>query len=56
MYVDKATVSSLNSGQDKLEDILVLHLHGGKDFFVSFVCLEWREDVAPSLPVQKHIE
>lgn len=35
VYVDKATVSSLNSGQDKLEDILVLHLHGGKDFFIT---------------------
>lgn len=25
----------MNSGDEKLEDILVLHLEGGKDFFVS---------------------
>ena len=36
VYVDKNTVGSLNSGKDNLEDILVLHLHGGKDIFVSF--------------------
>lgn len=35
VYVDKNTVGSLNSGKDNLEDILVLHLHGGKDIFVS---------------------
>ncbi|XP_070568021.1 inositol polyphosphate 5-phosphatase OCRL-like isoform X2 [Ptychodera flava] len=32
--VDKATVSSVKMGE-KLEDILILHLDGGKDFFVS---------------------
>ncbi|KAK7107287.1 inositol polyphosphate 5-phosphatase OCRL-like isoform X2 [Littorina saxatilis] len=35
VYVDKSTVSSLNSSKDNLEDILVLHLHGGKDIFVT---------------------
>lgn len=35
VYVDKNSVGSLNSGKDNLEDILVLHLHGGKDIFVS---------------------
>ena len=35
VYVNDKTASSLNSGDDKLEDILVLHLEGGKDFFVT---------------------
>ena len=34
--VDCDTAPALTSGQDKLEDILVLHLEGGKDFFISF--------------------
>lgn len=33
--VDCDTASSLNTGQDTIEDILVLHLEGGKDFFIS---------------------
>jgi len=33
--VDNRTVSTLNKGDGKLEDILVLHLQNGKDFFVS---------------------
>ncbi|XP_077976840.1 inositol polyphosphate 5-phosphatase OCRL-like [Glandiceps talaboti] len=32
--VDKATASPLNAGE-KLEDILILHLDGGKDFFIT---------------------
>ena len=35
IYVDKKTAHSLNSGQDKLYDILVLHLMGGKDIFIT---------------------
>ena len=35
MYVNKSTAPGLNSGKDHLEEILVLHLQGGKDFFVS---------------------
>ncbi|CAG5118177.1 unnamed protein product, partial [Candidula unifasciata] len=35
VYVDKTTVSKLNSGQEKLEDILVLHLISGKDSFIT---------------------
>ncbi|XP_076077644.1 inositol polyphosphate 5-phosphatase OCRL-like isoform X1 [Mytilus galloprovincialis] len=35
VYVDKKSAAVLNSGEDKLEDILVLHLNGGKDFFIS---------------------
>jgi len=35
VYVDKLTAHALNSGQDKLYDILVLHLLGGKDIFIT---------------------
>ncbi|XP_048578067.1 inositol polyphosphate 5-phosphatase OCRL isoform X3 [Nematostella vectensis] len=34
-YVNKETAGALNSGEDKMEDILVLHLEGGKDFFIT---------------------
>ncbi len=37
VYVHKDTAWTFNSGEDKMEDILVLHLEGGKDLFVSFV-------------------
>ena len=36
VYVHKDTAWTFNSGQDKMEDILVLNLKGGKDLFVSF--------------------
>lgn len=35
VYVDKHTVHKLNSGEDKIYDILVLHLEGGKDIFIT---------------------
>lgn len=35
MYVSKDSVTLLNSGEDKIEDILVLHLDGGKDYFLT---------------------
>lgn len=35
VYVDKESARAMNSGDEKIEDILVLHLEGGKDFFVS---------------------
>lgn len=35
VMVDKRTASQLNSGLDKLYDILVLHLEGGKDLFIT---------------------
>ncbi|GAB6030996.1 hypothetical protein CHUAL_007816 [Chamberlinius hualienensis] len=35
LYVDKRTVSGLNRHTDQINDILVLHLEGGKDFFVT---------------------
>lgn len=33
--VDKISVHNLNIAKEKLEDILVLHLEGGKDFFIT---------------------
>uniref|UniRef100_A0A8D0GF06 phosphoinositide 5-phosphatase n=1 Tax=Sphenodon punctatus TaxID=8508 RepID=A0A8D0GF06_SPHPU len=35
LFVNKSTATHLNSGEDKLEDILVLHLDRGKDYFLS---------------------
>ncbi|KAL0281009.1 UNVERIFIED_CONTAM: hypothetical protein PYX00_002139 [Menopon gallinae] len=35
IYVDKKSAYKLNSGEDKLYDILVLHLEGGKDIFIT---------------------
>ncbi|GAB1603022.1 inositol polyphosphate 5-phosphatase OCRL-1-like isoform X1 [Argonauta hians] len=35
VFVDEDTVSKLNSLEDKIEDILVLHLNGGKDCFIT---------------------
>ncbi|KAM8997295.1 type II inositol 1,4,5-trisphosphate 5-phosphatase isoform 2-T2 [Ara ararauna] len=35
VFVNKSTATCLNSGEEKLEDILVLHLNRGKDYFLS---------------------
>lgn len=35
LFVNRRTATHLNSGEDKLEDILVLHLIQGKDYFLS---------------------
>uniref|UniRef100_A0A8C3W2J1 phosphoinositide 5-phosphatase n=1 Tax=Catagonus wagneri TaxID=51154 RepID=A0A8C3W2J1_9CETA len=35
LFVNKTTATKLNSGEDKIEDILVLHLNRGKDYFLS---------------------
>ena len=35
LLVDMEVAPILNVGSEKLEDILVLHLKGGKDFFIS---------------------
>jgi phosphatidylinositol-bisphosphatase len=35
MLVDNRTAPKLNLGEDKLDDILILHLEKGKDYFVS---------------------
>ena len=41
--IDEDTAPPLNSGKDKMEDILVLHLEKGKDFFITV-----RGDYLPS--------
>ncbi|XP_030872623.1 type II inositol 1,4,5-trisphosphate 5-phosphatase isoform X2 [Leptonychotes weddellii] len=35
LFVNKTTATKLNSGEDKIEDILVLHLDRGEDYFLS---------------------
>lgn len=35
LCIDKATAPAMNLGIKKIEDILVLHLKGGKDFFIT---------------------
>ena len=35
VLVDEDTAHDLNTGRDTLEDILVLHLEKGKDFFIT---------------------
>ncbi|XP_069049892.1 inositol polyphosphate 5-phosphatase OCRL isoform X2 [Lepisosteus oculatus] len=35
VYVSKDSVTMLNSGEDTIEDILVLHLDRGKDYFIT---------------------
>lgn len=35
MYVSKDSVTLLNSREDSIEDILVLHLDRGKDYFIT---------------------
>lgn len=35
IYVDKRSACELNSGKNRLYDILVLHLEGGKDIFIT---------------------
>ncbi|XP_074161302.1 LOW QUALITY PROTEIN: type II inositol 1,4,5-trisphosphate 5-phosphatase [Sminthopsis crassicaudata] len=34
LFVNKTTATKLNSGEDQIEDILVLHLDRGKDYFL----------------------
>ena len=35
VYVNPKTAHLLTSGSERIEDILVLHLEGGKDLFIS---------------------
>ncbi|XP_046393866.1 inositol polyphosphate 5-phosphatase OCRL [Ischnura elegans] len=42
VLVDKKSACKMNSGEDKLYDILVLHLDGGKDIFITITgTYEW---------------
>ena len=44
--MDKSTAAPLTSGQDKLYDILVLHLAGGRDMFITVegTYIRWGQD------------
>ena len=44
--MDKSTAAPLTSGQDKLYDILVLHLAGGRDMFITVegTYIRWGDD------------
>lgn len=35
VFVNRVTAPDLNSGKEQIEDILVLHLEHGKDYFIS---------------------
>lgn len=35
VFVNRSTAPDLNSGTEQIEDILVLHLERGKDYFIS---------------------
>ena len=35
-YIDKNTASAFNAGKDTVDDILILHLENGKDYYISF--------------------
>ncbi|KAJ1528351.1 hypothetical protein ONE63_006771 [Megalurothrips usitatus] len=55
LFVDKKSASKLNSGEDKLYDILVLHLDGGKDIFITVTGNYERSCFGSSLEALVHI-
>ena len=38
-FIDKNTASAFNAGTDTVEDILILHLENGKDYYISFIAM-----------------
>ncbi|XP_012276603.1 inositol polyphosphate 5-phosphatase OCRL-1 isoform X2 [Orussus abietinus] len=55
VYVDKKSACKLNSGEDKLYDILVLHLEGGKDIFITVTGTYERSCFGSSMEALVHI-
>ncbi|XP_015123931.1 inositol polyphosphate 5-phosphatase OCRL-1 [Diachasma alloeum] len=55
VYVDKRVACKLNSGEDKLYDILVLHLEGGKDIFITVTGTYERSCFGSSMEALVHI-
>lgn len=53
--VDKKSASKLNCGEDKLYDILVLHLEGGKDIFITVTGNYERSCFGSSIEALVHI-
>lgn len=56
IYVDKRSACKLNSGEDKLYDILVLHLEGGKDIFITVIGTYERSCFGSSMEALVHIQ
>ncbi|XP_006608948.1 type II inositol 1,4,5-trisphosphate 5-phosphatase isoform X2 [Apis laboriosa] len=55
IYVDKRSACKLNSGEDKLYDILILHLEGGKDIFITVTGTYERSCFGSSMEALVHI-
>ncbi|XP_054002193.1 inositol polyphosphate 5-phosphatase OCRL isoform X2 [Hylaeus anthracinus] len=55
IYVDKRSACKLNSGEDKLYDILILHLEGGKDIFITVTGTYERSCFGSSIEALAHI-
>ncbi|XP_034936356.1 inositol polyphosphate 5-phosphatase OCRL isoform X2 [Chelonus insularis] len=55
IYIDKRSACKLNSGEDKLYDILVLHLEGGKDIFITVTGTYERSCFGSSMEALVHI-
>ncbi|CAK9797954.1 Type II inositol 1,4,5-trisphosphate 5-phosphatase [Anthophora plagiata] len=55
IYVDKRSAYKLNSGEDKLYDILILHLEGGKDIFITVTGTYERSCFGSSMEALVHI-
>lgn len=55
VLVDKRSACKLNSGEDQLYDILVLHLEGGKDIFVTITGTYERSCFGCSMEALVHV-
>ncbi|XP_076233114.1 oculocerebrorenal syndrome of Lowe [Calliopsis andreniformis] len=55
IHVDKKSACKLNSGEDKLYDILILHLEGGKDIFITVTGTYERSCFGSSMEALVHI-
>ncbi|XP_063977656.1 inositol polyphosphate 5-phosphatase OCRL [Diachasmimorpha longicaudata] len=55
VYIDKKMACKFNSGEDKLYDILVLHLEGGKDIFITVTGTYERSCFGSSMEALVHI-
>lgn len=55
VFVDKKSACKLNSGEDTVYDILVLHLEGGKDIFITVTGCYERSCFGSSIEALVHI-
>lgn len=56
VFVNKKSAYKMNSGEDKLYDILVLHLDGGKDIFITVTGTYERSCFGSSIEALVHIK